>query len=859
MKTLILLSIIILHIFIGSASANSLQQEPNKKSFEDLVKEFSSSQEDVRFRSLGELAATKEPRSSQYLLQALKDENWLIRGRAAQLFPQVTEEKREEFFQKLLLLVKDTNWYVRQSVAIGIGAFLEKPSLQTKEYTKRSLPLLDILRSDTEFGVRAQASRAIAASRDEEAMLTLGSLLEDQNEHVQWTAAMALADFGTPQTKLFLKEVNKKLSPKTSRPISVALYRMGEKEAFDDLVAAISESNSFLKTRLILLLCKSQDARSAKPLGKLLLTADKEIKQEIVDALVGLKTAEAADQLLAFLKLEDKNYELRFFQLEILNAVVRIQQQSSVRELVEMLLTVREREMGEALLDAVASFKTRETIDLLFEKRKDEKGEIRPIIELALDRMGVGVDGLLKEIKGTKKVEWYNSQDSVRWLASIGTNSVLEPLVIALENIDPKVRAEAARSLAKHGDRAAIESLLPLLEDKDPVVVSTVVDALKRLGINSKSISERLQSLEWRVRADATNIAGRMRLLDVLPLVIKNTQDTEVAVRYESVNALGRMQDVQAVSTLITLLDDENSRVRSASVLALGKIGSSQAISALIRVLGGYEVALGGLAADELVKVPSRDLSQLLINQLNSRSWRARAQAARVLGYWNEVRAIEQLVNLLNDRSAPVRYYACQSLIKIGEPAVASLITQMRKEGVGHYGAAQALASIGAPAVEPLCRLTTESSGQLKISSAVVLAQIGDPRAVEPLIMALDDERFFVRDAISLALGNMGEPAYEPLLEALRSKKIPTRRAGAARALKFLGKSEAIPLLLELLSDKEVPVRVAAVDAIAGLGGKSVTETLEEIIRKDNSENVRTAARTALGKIGTQKVTPNKR
>jgi len=80
-----------------------------------------------------------------------------------------------------------------------------------------------------------------------------------------------------------------------------------------------------------------------------------------------------------------------------------------------------------------------------------------------------------------------------------------------------------------------------------------------------------------------------------------------------------------------------------------------------------------------------------------------------------------------------------------------------------------ALANGGEPAIEPLIQiLKDDENSDYRSKAAVVLGDIGDARAVEPLIMALHDKDGNVRVKAAMALGSLGdERAKEPLTKAL--------------------------------------------------------------------------------------------
>ncbi|MER3501614.1 MAG: PBS lyase [Candidatus Fervidibacterota bacterium] len=104
------------------------------------------------------------------------------------------------------------------------------------------------------------------------------------------------------------------------------------------------------------------------------------------------------------------------------------------------------------------------------------------------------------------------------------------------------------------------------------------------------------------------------------------------------------------------------------------------------------------------------------------------------------------------------------------------------------------------------------------------LVKIGEP-AVEPLIEALRDRDWEVRWAAAYALGKIGKPAVEPLIEALRDRDGKVRRA-AADALGAIGDARAVEPLIEALRDRDWEVREAAVNAL----GKIAVEALRKLM-----------------------------
>ena len=80
-----------------------------------------------------------------------------------------------------------------------------------------------------------------------------------------------------------------------------------------------------------------------------------------------------------------------------------------------------------------------------------------------------------------------------------------------------------------------------------------------------------------------------------------------------------------------------------------------------------------------------------------------------------------------------------------------------------------------------------QKDGHVRNAAAGVLGQIGDTRAVEPLIAALKDESWGVRHYAAEALGQIGDTrAVELLIAALKDRDSNVREA-AAGALEALG------------------------------------------------------------------------
>lgn len=152
--------------------------------------------------------------------------------------------------------------------------------------------------------------------------------------------------------------------------------------------------------------------------------------------------------------------------------------------------------------------------------------------------------------------------------------------------------------------------------------------------------------------------------------------------------------------------------------------------------------------------------------------------------------------------------------------------------------AKNALVELGEPAVEPLIdALKDEYEDQtIREMAALALAEIGNERAIIPLIAALKmtffDPELGFRYPIVNALVEFGETAVEPLINALKDRNADQDiRFRAAMALAKIGDSRAVEPLIDALEDNDSFVRSGARIALVEIGEpaiKSITAKVKD-------------------------------
>lgn len=398
----------------------------------------------------------------------------------------------------------------------------------------------------------------------------------------------------------------------------------------------------------------------------------------------------------------------------------------------------------------------------------------------------------------------YEREAATLALGELGTDGAVEPLIMALRDEIREVRRAAAVALgevvdsevmdSEVVDSAATESLIAALEDPDADVREVATEDLGKMGDGAvEPLMVAVIAPSSLVRAAAAKALARV-LVSISP---------------PAVEALSGRVDL-----LVVCLDSRDAALRKSAARLLGKIGNARAIEALV----------GALTSD------SPGVVEAAADALEGLRWRPPERNASGAAYWASQGDSEKCV-------------------EIGAVGVPSLIVALGGlHQTTRLTAAKALVRMGAPVVDPLVEALADGSRQVRSNAARVLGDIGDVRAVGPLVAGLSDPNEGVRIAARDALVEFGAPAVQPLIEVLRgSREWEVYLCElAAQALMLIG-SPAVEPLMAVLEDKDVLVRWTAAEALGKIGDKRAVSSLVAALR---DRDVREAASEALRLLG---------
>jgi HEAT repeat protein len=346
--------------------------------------------------------------------------------------------------------------------------------------------------------------------------------------------------------------------------------------------------------------------------------------------------------------------------------------------------------------------------------------------------------------------------------------------------------------------------------------------------------------------------------------LIQDLKNPDIGVRLNAVHTLGNTGDTRAVKPLIdTLENDTDYRVRCVAATALGKIGDKSAVEPLIESLKEDKAGdVRSYTAEALGMVGDSRAVEPLIESLTQDQYYGGSNAAKALGKMREKRAIGPLIDSFGN--AWTEGGASQALVMIGEPAVDPLIEYLMKAEDFHSIAiaTTTLGEIGdTRAVEPLIDVMRKEQHIPDI--AKTLGKLRDARAVKPLIEQIPPMKTFdgvdliegdFRREVVKALGSFGPESKEAvpsligLVQNRAERAIVPKGSMLAGVVYTGGSGHFSGEQVYLEADMRLGAILEAIDALGTIKDDRALPVLEQL-SKDEDPGIRVHAEAALNKI----------
>ncbi|NLB00367.1 MAG: HEAT repeat domain-containing protein, partial [Methanomicrobiales archaeon] len=185
---------------------------------------------------------------------------------------------------------------------------------------------------------------------------------------------------------------------------------------------------------------------------------------------------------------------------------------------------------------------------------------------------------------------------AARSLGYIGDLRAIEPLVMALHDVDDRVRYAALEALKDPGDTVR-GHLIGALRSGDETFREGVAEALDAGGWTPETSVEQALYLMAQGRwAEVEQIGA-----DALPVLVEALSDPLIEVRANAVRTIDRLGGEEAVAPLIRALKDDALMVRKRAEWALIRIGGT-AIPALEQAFEEEEQPKAREALQQIIK-----------------------------------------------------------------------------------------------------------------------------------------------------------------------------------------------------------------------------------------------------------------
>lgn len=154
----------------------------------------------------------------------------------------------------------------------------------------------------------------------------------------------------------------------------------------------------------------------------------------------------------------------------------------------------------------------------------------------------------------------------------------------------------------------------------------------------------------------------------IVPALLDLSRSEDMDARWWAVRALAASPHTQP-SDLIPFLSDSNPEVRAAASLGLSHRPGIEALSALTQTLGDSDPLTAGLAANALVKL-GKPAVESLIDAAKAGPQNIRILALRALAEIRDPRAIPVMMKCIQEDSAVLQYWAQLGLERLGQDMV---------------------------------------------------------------------------------------------------------------------------------------------------------------------------------------------
>ena len=510
------------------------------------------------------------------------------------------------------------------------------------------------------------------------------------------------------------------------------------------LLKDLKDVNAVGRENIIRELGEIGDSRAVKHLTDTALEDDSDyVRERAVNALCKMGDAVRVKPFIEALNGEDF-----ITRLNAVYSLGRLGRPEAVKPLIDTAIRAKEVSVQPAAVEALTNIAKTGQTEAFIDALKDKYFLTREYAAGILAKIGWKAsnndDLALFLVAGQ---EWDN-------LVELGKDAA-QPLINLLEDEDPPVVENAKEILRKIGDPGVFDLFITTFEKKKKAVQRKMLylavtgqwDKLAGVGEDAvKSLISVLTHKNAFIRRYAAQTLGKIGDTRARKPLTEKLKDKSITVRRGAVEALVKIADRDKPEPFIKLLKDSTAHARQAAADVLNKIGWKPS--------NNSESILYLTAMDQWEKLPKtgEETIAVLIDALNVLDADYRAKIVESLHKIKEPVLTERLIQALKKRNRHVRRGAADTLDKTGWKPLNN------KESALYFMAKEEwekLPRIGKDAGDILIDVLSFDDSTAREIAVEALGEIGDSRAVEALIKAMDDTKRIIREKAVEAFENL--------------------------------------------------------------------------------------------------------
>jgi HEAT repeat protein len=483
--------------------------------------------------SLGELA---NPDAAKCLNLAMKDDEWVQYA----VIEALAKIKHASSVEALVKALDHSSDLVASMIidALSEVGNIKAVTMLLRHLDKSATALRNKIVKAIVNILGGKSLKLLSSSEKEKLRQYMLIALKDEDEEVQDAAILGLGFVGGVKASAQVLQLSEKLDPDRDRErLSAIVDNLANIGLNQSLIDGLNSDSVKVATVAVEVLSKIEGPETAEALMKAFPDKDRNLKRDILAALVHVAGAEAKDFFVNVLETEQDGAMLKATLL-FLGDELGLEEEG---EKIFSLLKHPYDDVKEAALEACVSIGGEEMI--------------------------------------SRFVEMFSSDDpidrlmAVYALGKLDSEGNLEIIKLALEDEIPDIRKIALESL----NLCTIDS-----EDLDLIV--------SRLNDENRDV--RLTVIELMGHCYNEKVAG---------YIIQALDDADDWVQIRAAEALGEKKEKAALAKLITLLDAPNKLVVLKVIDALGNIGGTLAFQALLAVSNSSDDSEVVQAAEESI------------------------------------------------------------------------------------------------------------------------------------------------------------------------------------------------------------------------------------------------------------------